>query len=522
VVTQDARTHAAGGWKHEINQWKQERDLIMETANKIEEVVKGLSKLPTLPGIAMKILEVVRNEETSLKEIADILSTDPPLTAEVLRLINSPFYGLHKKVTSVTHAVNLLGIDTVKNLALSFSLLRDYRSGNEKCFDYTLFWKNSLTGAVACKLLGERITPSFAEDAFFLGLIHDIGMLALNRCMPEQYGLVLKEKKRAHCPYHEAENQILGFNHMEVGEYLIKKWALPEAFYMPIRYHHDPGQLKTNDREIEILTKVLHLSSLFIDLSNSSDKAFHLALLEYYAEEYGFLEKLKIVDMAMQIYKQTMNIFPLFEIKVAKETCYLKMIEDARNELINVSADFMCKLLEQKRLIESLREQATRDSLTGLFNYQTFQEFLEKEIYRAKRYKLPLSLILGDLDHFKEINDQYGHLAGDHALKVIGKCLQDSLRKSDVNARYGGEEFGIIMPETKPENAFMVAERLRDAIQSLPIDYEGMKISLTMSFGVASLDLRTDITKTDLIRRADQALYQAKKAGRNRCHLFNE
>ncbi|OPX36770.1 MAG: hypothetical protein B1H12_06470 [Desulfobacteraceae bacterium 4484_190.2] len=493
----------------------------MNQINKIEEIIKGLEKLPTLPGIAMKILELVRSEDTNLKEIADVFSTDPPLSAKVLKLINSPFYGVRTQVTSVPHAVNLLGLNTVKNLALSFSLLRDYPKVNKEDFDYTSFWKQSLIGAVSCKLIAEKVIPSFAEDAFFLGLIHNIGILALIRCMPQQYSLVLKEKDRTLCSYHEAENQILGFNHMEIGGSLIRTWGLPETFSTPVLYHHNPEELKTKDSKIELLTKVLSLSSLFIDLDTFADKKLYLAMLESYVKEYDFTGKFQTDEIIRQIHKQTTQIFPLFDIKIEEEKAYLEMIDAAREELINLSTDFMHKLLEQKRLIESLREETIRDALTNLFNYQRFQESLEKEVYRAKRYNFQLSVILADIDYFKAVNDTYGHLAGDYSLKKIAECLKDSLRGSDSAARYGGEEFAFILPETDPDGAFIVAERLRKDIDSMRIDYEGKNISITMSFGIASFDPANDTSKTDLIKKADHALYQAKKAGRNKCRLFD-
>jgi diguanylate cyclase (GGDEF)-like protein len=215
-----------------------------------------------------------------------------------------------------------------------------------------------------------------------------------------------------------------------------------------------------------------------------------------------------------------MEIFPLFDIKIGEEKTYLEMIDAARDELINLSTDFMNQLQEQKRLIESLREETIRDSLTNLFNYHRFQESLEKEMYRAKRYNLQLSVILADIDHFKAVNDTYGHLAGDYALKKIAECLTDSLRESDSAARYGGEEFALILPETDPGGAFIVAERLRDRINSMTINFESKKISTTMSFGVASFDPANDMSKTDLIKKADHALYQAKKAGRNASCLY--
>lgn len=172
------------------------------------------------------------------------------------------------------------------------------------------------------------------------------------------------------------------------------------------------------------------------------------------------------------------------------------------------------------KLINSLREETIRDGLTNLFNYQRFHESLEKEVYRAKRYKLQLTVILADIDHFKAVNDKYGHLAGDYCLKKIADCLKDSLRESDSVARYGGEKFAVILPETDLDGAFIVAERVREDIDSMTIDYEGEKISITVSFGIASLDPVNDVSKNDLIKKADYALYQAKKAGRNKCCLY--
>jgi diguanylate cyclase (GGDEF)-like protein len=197
------------------------------------------------------------------------------------------------------------------------------------------------------------------------------------------------------------------------------------------------------------------------------------------------------------------------------------MIEDARKELIDLSSDFMQEMLEQKKLIQSLREQATRDALTDLFNYQSFQESLEREVYRAKRYKLQLSLIIADIDHFKNINDKHGHLAGDRTLKCVAKSLKESLRKSDIIARYGGEEFAVIMPETSPEDSLIVAERLRETVDALRIDYEGEGLSVTMSFGVAFVDHQENPSKEDLIKRADEGLYHSKNSGRNKCSFLS-
>ena len=176
------------------------------------------------------------------------------------------------KITSVPHAVNFLGSQTVKSLALSFSLVKNLRSNESNGFDYINFWKTSLIGAVSAKILTEKILPNFAEDAFFLGLIHNIGILAMNQCVPEQYQLVLNETKNNLYSTSEAENQVLGFNHMQLGEHMIKSWGLPESFSIPILHHHGIDDIFIQEPLIDRMTKLLRLSSLFIDLSNYQRK----------------------------------------------------------------------------------------------------------------------------------------------------------------------------------------------------------------------------------------------------------
>ena len=195
---------------------------------------------------------------------------------------------------------------------------------------------------------------------------------------------------------------------------------------------------------------------------------------------------------------------------------YSEIIEEAREELIHVSESVINRFVEQQKQIERLRELAIHDGLTGLINYQKFHELLETELSRAKRYKTPMSLVFADIDHFKQVNDTFGHLAGDHALKIVSKFLQDIVRTSDTVARYGGEEFSIILPETPLDGAVVATERIRKKVSKYQIDYEDKKFSITLSFGIVCFTPDQNISKNDLINSADKVLYKAKRSGRNR------
>jgi diguanylate cyclase (GGDEF)-like protein len=170
-----------------------------------------------------------------------------------------------------------------------------------------------------------------------------------------------------------------------------------------------------------------------------------------------------------------------------------------------------------------LSEVSSRDSLTGLYNRWFVIEKIDSEMNRALRHGSPMSLLMLDIDHFKRVNDTWGHGAGDQVLQSIGKLLRDSCRVYDVPGRYGGEEFCIVLPETKPGNTSVVAERIRSRLESTQLPYGDNSITVTASIGIAGIDLPETnefLSPAALIDRADRALYSAKNRGRNRVELW--
>ncbi len=163
-----------------------------------------------------------------------------------------------------------------------------------------------------------------------------------------------------------------------------------------------------------------------------------------------------------------------------------------------------------------LYEMATTDMMTKLKIHHYFQTILVEEINRSIKYDRPLSLIMADIDHFKNFNDNYGHVAGDEVLKNVASVFKDNIRLIDIGARYGGEEFAVILPKTDINEAIIVAERIRSAIESSSLRFNEEVLNVTISVGVAQFDPAIDQTKKTLVERADRALYVSKEEGRNR------
>jgi diguanylate cyclase (GGDEF)-like protein len=173
-------------------------------------------------------------------------------------------------------------------------------------------------------------------------------------------------------------------------------------------------------------------------------------------------------------------------------------------------------LLHLERAEESAQRLAVIDPLTDVFNRRTFLELADKEIARAQRTQSPLGFIMIDIDHFKKINDENGHQAGDIVLKKVVEAMKGGLRREDLLVRYGGEEFCIVVPGVGVDQATLLAERAREAVQKLRIPIKGNVIAVTISAGVTAMRRSVEESIEELISRADQALYEAKRGGRNR------
>ncbi|GIZ53501.1 hypothetical protein NCCP691_35150 [Noviherbaspirillum aridicola] len=204
-------------------------------------------------------------------------------------------------------------------------------------------------------------------------------------------------------------------------------------------------------------------------------------------------------------------------VMIVAENAYARALglQEARAQLRERELALKRQLEEISGLQAQLREQANRDPLTGLYNRRYFDASFERELARCQREGLPLSLVMIDVDHFKQINDRHGHPVGDEVLKALSELLQQQVRASDIACRYGGEEFLVLLPSAPPEVASARVDEWRRAFAACSVAAGDGKVHATLSAGVAGFPAHA-LTSNELLRRADAALYRAKTAGRNR------
>jgi len=208
-------------------------------------------------------------------------------------------------------------------------------------------------------------------------------------------------------------------------------------------------------------------------------------------------------------HRELEEIMSLLLLRVESKEQELKTMVDSLEQLIY---DRTKELMEKNRNLEIL---ATHDALTKVYNRRFFAQKLKEYSALAERFGHTFSCIMADIDHFKNFNDIYGHQAGDYVLYSIAQILDNGTRGTDICARYGGEEFVILLPDTSPRACLKLAEKLRKAIESAELIYEGITLKITTSFGIAT-GKKHDELGTALVKKADQALYRAKQTGRNR------
>lgn len=258
--------------------------------------------------------------------------------------------------------------------------------------------------------------------------------------------------------------------------------------------------------------------------NEESDRVLHITILSPWWQSWWFitLAVLGILGLLYSGIQLRTNAVQARNVELEKRvTERTKELEESQNRLNQVNQELTAQLEAVTELEKEVRELAIHDALTGLFNRHYLSERLESEYSRAERASHPISFLLMDIDHFKDINDTYGHQAGDYALKTIAQIIMSQIRKSDIACRFGGEEFMIILPNTDMESAVQKADAFRQSISDRVYEFGGKKFSVTISIGIAVYPVHG--TENDrILSKADAALYEAKRAGRNRVVVSQE
>lgn len=213
------------------------------TNSKNEKLIVLVEKMPAFPKSVQQVVQLTSDINASAKDIVRVIECDPVMTVKILKSINSSFYGLPQKVTSVQRAVVYIGLNTIKNIALGVAAMGMLNANNKANFNTSNFLLHSLSTAAISKMLAERIGLSAIEcsDCFVAGLLHDFGKVVFAEFMPDEFKLALEKSKEQQLPLHQTELEFIGLSHTQAGKMLAEKWELSETLIDAIAHHHDLG-----------------------------------------------------------------------------------------------------------------------------------------------------------------------------------------------------------------------------------------------------------------------------------------
>ncbi len=483
----------------------------------LERVLKS-PRLPSLPTIAIEVIDLVQQQDVNIKQIAYTIQHDPALSSKILKTVNSSFYGQAHSISTISHALVVLGLNSVKTLALGFSLVGNLTNAGGEDFDHFQFWKRSLHTAAAARALAHQIGLVQQEEAFLGGLLADLGLLAMSETLGAEYRQLVIAAAGEHHTLLESERAKLETDHAQIGGALAEHWNLPQILLAPIRYHESPDEAP---EEVQQLVRCVALGSYAADIFTS--EAPGEALDRYYrrADEWFHLPQDKAEPLLTGIHKNTVEMKRLFDLPTGELGNADSILARANEALLQLSIQQQQQAQKLEAQNKQLVEQAMRDSLTGAANRRCFNEFITEQFAKVKPGSAPLSILFMDVDHFKKFNDTYGHQTGDRVLVEVAGAMMDSTEEPGLVARYGGEEFSIILPGLDRVTAARKAEEIRQLISRTPVKSDdGKVLNVTASIGVATHDGTFFSSADQFIRAADQGVYAAKHAGRNAVRVF--
>lgn len=497
----------------------------------LEAKLLASSNLPTLPSVAVKIIAASKDPDIGLSDVAAIISKDPAISSKLLKIANSPLYSQRRSVNNLREALTLLGFNAALTISLSFSLFHSLKSSANKKCNHKGYWKRSIMSAEIARMLGSRLELSKLEDLFLASLLQDIGVLVLENIKNSPYEID-SEKCLSHAKRIELERELLNVEHSHVGAWLLNSWNFPVKMVKAINNSHTLNREVDKDTDtISRFEYCVKFSACLADIwiEDKSDESL-LATQEAIKTLLDFDEE-QFQSLKVDISNELTTISTLFEVDLSNEIERGKLLNEANEVSLERSLYFIKQSEENRKKIESITEQvkdiekeSELDHLTHVFNRKHIDRVLADEYENSNINRWPLSLVFIDLDSFKDINDTYGHLAGDKVLVGVAEFFSNNIRQTDTIARYGGDEFILMLPGSTSDIAFGMLNRLIELYrEQLKVEFEGNVLSTTVSMGLAThMDIHDFDTLKDFIRAADKALYKAKEAGRNCVSLYKQ
>ncbi len=283
----------------------------------LEDLFGDASRIPAAPGVALALAKLCGEEDCSIDRLVSVLKCDPALTAKILRMANSVYFGSRREIAELSEAIVRLGLRRVQIMSLAFCIIEKTsgKAGRGKGFNYSYFWSHALVAGTYCDALATTRNLALAGEAMVAGLLQDIGVLIIQTCMPEKYRSVLAFQRKTHEALYLTEDRQLGLNHMETGELLLRRWHLPESLCQAVGNHHHPEKIEGDDGGTRDLAKACQVGAAVAKfLTRGQGRSLFLSsAMETARQGFGidheeFQNLLTLSRMKMEVSAEILNV----------------------------------------------------------------------------------------------------------------------------------------------------------------------------------------------------------------------
>ena len=387
-----------------------------ESLNNLLTQLEEMDDLPSPPDIVTRIIELLRDPESDIKELMDTLAKDPALVAKILKTANSAMYARRREVTNLAQALLTLGQAAAMTLALSFSLVSSLRKHQGGGIDLVRYWQRSLLTAIGAREIGAALGAENIEALFLGGLLQDIGLQVLDKLMPDQYRDLKNGHIHAVLARHEVE--VIGVDHAWIGAWLLERWDLPEMICQAVRYSHEPEGAEL-EGDVAQFVHCVSVASRFSEILLNDPGESGIAALGVMMQDRLGLDEQATLEVLKKVEIRIPDIESQFGMDIMDVEIAADILDRARKLLTDVSLNARREISALQQEIDTLGNKAQTleqenftDKLTGLKNRDYMEKQLSEWVIRARKLGFPLSLAFMDLDGFKAVNDTYSHQRG--------------------------------------------------------------------------------------------------------------
>lgn len=494
-------------------------------AELLEEIL-ACPRLPSLPVIAMEVIELTSDPNVSMDALADKIQCDQALSAKIVRTVNSSFYGLRQPCGSVRKALVMLGLGPVKTLALGFSLVSGME-GLGEAFDWVGYWRRGLYSALAARSLAEASGyRAVADESFLAALMQDVGMVAMYEALGASYADVLVQSGGDHRQLLRREIEVFEVSHADVGALLAQRWRMPQELVIPIKYHEKPTAAPG---EASRIARLISLGALVHDVLTCSESGSALRKLYERAKSLCGIEPGVCDEVVRTVSVHAVEMSRLFKIDTGARANAETLLAEAERQLVEISKNqggASAALLDSAT--DQTFSQLPRDPLTGAAGQQAFSVAVSRAFQVASVEDRAATVVHIAVEGIEHLRQCFGEVVGDEALMGLATLLNREFEPmGGLVCRVGQAVFSVVLPDVGRREAVRALEDFREragaASAQWSPDSHGERLPISVCAGVATIDPSSRWAFSDqksLVGASARATQVARASGGNCVRAF--